>query len=125
MPDPTAAERQREEDLRLMLRGAGWQHVLTLVLEHLRYYETHLGPHHPDAMRFDALGRRSELLDVLTVVYKYADLPSPIQTHLLQFLGAVAAPEAPRAGSIPPVQPRPGPAPAFPERRRRQAGSVA
>lgn len=123
MPEPTAASGQQAEDLRLMLQSRGWEPALALIFTYLRQAEASLSPQYPEPVRFDALGRRAMLLDLLAVLYREAELPSPLETYYVQFLGAVTPPTTPPTAR--PQEPPVAPVPPDPRRLRRQAGSVA
>src|ERR1041384_7288649 len=92
MADTTAAQRQRAEELQLMMQGRGWQHVLALIFEQLRLAEWALGPDYPEATRFHNLGRRAMLLELLQILYRDAEVPSPLDQHYVQWLAHCTPP---------------------------------
>ena len=97
MPSPAADAHHLQTVCRTLVHSQGWRegcmpHVLArlVALDHLAA-QVHLDP----SVRLDAVGRRQELLDLLTWVYSRADEPNPLQVHLGALYATLVPPRTP------------------------------
>jgi hypothetical protein len=90
----------KQQSVRLILeQSEGWRYVLDYMLTRLKHHEAVLqNPQYADAVRWDACGRRAEMLTLLQALYAMAEIPSPLDTAYVQFLGSIQPPQERQEG---------------------------